>query len=125
MAITIQHRQACVGTAGEGAPGAVSGGDGQPTAARLTTEQVWHQVAKASFAVLGAIVHPAGSPQARPLLKELGSLIPAERQASGSVIEVIPQGEFLTYALGIPLSKMRDPAAAWARVPVTHQASTP
>ncbi len=52
MATTIQHKQASVGTRGEGVTRAVPGDDGQPTAARLTTEQVWHQVAKASFAVL-------------------------------------------------------------------------
>ena len=160
----------------------------------LTTKQVWHQVAKASFAVLGyvtpsgeprssgvvykliegrlcvavapdswkakhvaasgrvavtvpvrrggllslvapippatisfhaaAIVHPAGSPRARSLLKELASLIPAERQASGAVIEVVPEGEFLTYGLGVPLRKMLDPVAAQARVPVSQEGST-
>ena len=35
---------------------------GQPTAARLTTEQVWHQLAKASFAVLGYVT-PSGEPR--------------------------------------------------------------
>jgi Pyridoxamine 5'-phosphate oxidase len=193
MVTTIQRQQAHVGRAGEGVPGAVSGDGRQPTAARLTSEQVWHQVAKASFAVLGyvtpsgeprssglvyktiegrlyvavapdswkakhvaasgrvavtvpvrrggilslvapippatisfhgaAIVHPAGSPQARSCLTELASRIPKERRASGSVIEVVPEGEFLTYALGVPLRKMRDPAAAQARVPVTREAS--
>jgi Pyridoxamine 5'-phosphate oxidase len=194
MATTIQHKQARVGAAGEGVPGAVSGHEGQPMAARLTTEQVWHQVAKASFAVLShvtpageprssgvvyktvgrrlyvavapdswkarhiaagrrvavtvpvrrggilslvlpippatvsfhatAIVHPAGSPQVRSLLKELGSLIPVERRTSACVIEVVPEGAFLTYALGVPLRKMRDPAAARARIPVTQEEST-
>ena len=70
-----------------------------------------------------AIVHPAGSPQVRPLLKELGSLIPAERRACACVVEVVPEGEFLTYAFGIPLRQMRDPAAAQARVPVRHEGS--
>jgi hypothetical protein len=65
-----------------------------------------------------AIVHPAGSPRALLLLKQLGSLIPAERQDSGSIIEVVPEGEFLTYAVGVPLRKMRDPAAALGRVAV-------
>jgi len=194
MATTIQHQQARVGRAGEGVPGAVSGDGRQPTAARLTTEQVWHQVAKASFAVLGyvtpsgeprssgvvykliegrlyvavapdswkakhvaasgrvavtvpvrrggilslvapippatisfhgaAIVHPAGSPEVRSAWKELASLVPAERRASAAVIEVVPEGEFLTYALGIPLRKMLDPAAAQARVPVSREEST-
>jgi hypothetical protein len=158
-------------------------------AARLTTEQVWHQLAKASFAVLShitpageprssgvvyttvgrrlyvatapdswkarhiaasrrvavtvpvrrggllslvapippatvsfhatAIVHPAGSPAARSLSKELASLLPAERRASSCIIEVIPEGAFLTYGLGVSLSKMRTPAHA--RVPVTQE----
>jgi len=66
-----------------------------------------------------AIVHPAGSPQVRSLLKELGSLIPAERQASGSIIEIVPEGAFVTYGLGVSLMRMRDPAASQARVPVT------
>jgi hypothetical protein len=194
MATTIQHKQARVGTAGEDVPRAVPGHDGQPMADPLTTEQVWHQVAKASFAVLGhvtpageprssgvvyktvgrrlyvavapdswkarhvaagrrvamtvpvrrggilslvapippatisfhgtAIVHQAGSPRVRSLLRELGSLVPAERQASGSIIEVVPEGEFLTYGVGVPLRRMRDPAAARARIPVTQEEST-
>lgn len=185
MATTIQHQQAPIGTAGEGVPGAVSGDGRQPAAARLTTEQVWHQVAKASFAVLGyvtpsgeprssgvvyktmgrrlyvavapdswkakhvaasgrvavtvpvrrggllslvasippatisfhgaAIVHPAGSPEVRSAWKELASLVPAERRVSACVIEVVPEGEFLTYAVGVPLRKMRDRVRPRAR----------
>jgi hypothetical protein len=71
-----------------------------------------------------AIVHPAGSAQVRSLLKELASLLPAERQASACHIEILPEGEFVTYALGVPLRKMRDPAAAQARVPVTQAGRT-
>ena len=162
-------------------------------AARLTTEQVWHQVAKASFAVIGyvtpagepapaawstrpsdggctwrspptagrrhvaasgrvavtvpvrrggilsllapippatisfhgaAIVHPAGAPQVGSLLKELGSLIPAERRTSACVIEILPEGAFVTYGLGVPLRKLRDPAAARARVPMPQEPRT-
>lgn len=55
-------------------------------------------------------------PTARPLLKELGFLIPKERGTAGAIIEILPEGEFVTYALGIPLSKMRHPAAARAHV---------
>jgi hypothetical protein len=144
--------------------------------ARLTSEQVWQQVAKASFAVLSyvtpsgqprssgvvygtfgrrhvaldgrvsltvpvrrggvlalvmpippatvsfhgnAIVHPAGSAQVGPLLEELGSLLPAERRASAAIIEIRPQGAFVTYGVGVSLAKMRDSASARARVPVT------
>jgi hypothetical protein len=194
MATTIQHQQARLGTEGAGVTRAVPGGDGQPMGPRLTSEQVWDTVAKASFAVLGhvtpagqprssgvvyktvgrrlyvavapdswkarhiaasrrvavtvpvrrggllslvlpispttisfhatAIVHPAGSPQVRSLLPELGSLIPVERRTSGSIIEVVPEGAFLTYGLGVPLRMMRDPAAARGRVPVPQEGRT-
>jgi len=66
-----------------------------------------------------AIVHPAGSQEVRSLLKEIGSLIPKERQTSGAIIEIVPEGAFVTYGLGVSLMKMRDPAASRARVPVT------
>jgi hypothetical protein len=194
MATTNQHQQAGLGTAGAGVARVAPQDGGQPTAARLTTEQIWHQLAKASFAVLGyvtpageprssgvvyksvgrrlyvavapdswkarhvaasgrvavtvpvrrggllslvapippatvsfhatAIVHPAGSPQVRPLLKDLGSLLPAERRASACLIEILPEGGFVTYGLGVSLSKMRDPAAAGARVSVSPAGRT-
>jgi hypothetical protein len=34
---------------------------------------------------------------------------------------VTPEGAFLTYGVGVPLLKMRTPAAARARVPVTQE----
>jgi Pyridoxamine 5'-phosphate oxidase len=194
MAMTGQPQQAGVGRAGMGVLGAAAEDRGQPTAARLTTEQVWQQLAKASFAVLGyvtpsgeprssgvvyttvgrrlyvavapdswkarhvaasgqvaltvpvrrggilslvapippatisfhatAVVHPAGSPEARSRLRELGSLVPAERRALACLIEIIPEGAFVTYGLGVPLSKLRSPAAARARVPMTPAGRT-
>jgi hypothetical protein len=194
MAATNQHTQAPVGAAGVGTTRAAAGGGGPPMAARLTTEQVWHQLAKASFAVLGyvtpageprssgvvyktvgrrlyvavapdswkarhvavsgrvavtvpvrrggllslvapippatvsfharAIVHPAGAPQVRSLMQKLGSLLPAERRASACLIEIVPEGAFVTYGLDVSLSKLRDPAAARARVPVTPAGRT-
>src|SRR5215468_1419130 len=42
-----------------------------------------------------AVVHPAGSSQARSVLDALGSLIPQERRGSASVIEICPQGAFV------------------------------
>ncbi len=71
-----------------------------------------------------AIVHPAGSPQASALVKELGSVIPKERRACDSVIEIRPEGAFLTYGVGVPLLKMLDVTAALARVPVTTEGGT-
>jgi hypothetical protein len=65
-----------------------------------------------------ARVHPVGSPAARSLIRELASLLPAERRASACILEIVPEGAFLTYGLGVPLMRMRDPAAARARVPV-------
>jgi hypothetical protein len=65
-----------------------------------------------------AVVHPAGSPEVGALSEALGSLLPAERRASASIVEVAPQGAFLTYGVGVPLLKMRTPATARARVPV-------
>jgi len=193
MAATNQHTQAPVGAVGVGMTRAAAGAGGPPMAARLTTEQVWHQLAKGSFAVLShvtpageprssgvlyksigrrlyiatapdswkarhvaasgrvavtvpvrrggllslvtpippatisfhanAIVHRADSPEVRSVLKELASLLPAERQASACIIEVIPEGFFVTYGVGVSLMQMRDPAAAAARVPVTQEGS--
>ncbi len=36
------------------------------------------------------------------------------------MIKIVPEGEFLTYGVSVSLSKMRDPAAAQARTPVTQ-----
>ena len=191
MTTTDHHTQAPVGAASAGVTRAAAGGDGRPMAARLTSEQVWHQVAKGSFAVLShvtpageprssgvvyktvgrrlyvatapdswkarhvaasgrvavtvpvrrggllslvlpippatisfhanAIVHQADSPEVRSVLKELASLLPAERRASACIIEVIPEGSFVTYGVGVSLIQMRDPAAAAARVAVTQE----
>jgi hypothetical protein len=184
MTTTNQHQQARVAT-----------DEDRPTAARLTTEQVWQALAKASFAVLGhvtpageprssgvvyktigrrlyvavapdgwkarhiaatrrvavtvpvrwggllslvapippatvsfhgtAIVHPAASSAARSLTKELASLLPEERRTSACIVDVVPEGSFLTYGLGVSLQKMRDPAAARGRVSVTQEGGTP
>jgi Pyridoxamine 5'-phosphate oxidase len=194
MATTTQQQQAPIGTGGGEGSRAAPEHDGQPTAARLTAEQVWRQLAKASFAVLSyvtpageprssgvlyktvgrrlyivtapdswkarhvaasgrvavtvpvrrggllslvapippatvsfhgtAVVHPVDSSQVRPLLRELASLLPEERRASACILEVIPEGAFVTYGLGVSLTRMRDPAAARARVPVTQEGNT-
>jgi hypothetical protein len=194
MAARTGHEEAKA-DAGSGKPAwAVPQRGGQRAGPRLSGEQVWQQVARASFAVLSysipageprssgvvyktvgrrlivavapgswkakhvaargrvavtvpvrrggilslvapippaaisfhgaAVVHPPGSPQARSLVNEMGSLLPAERRASASVIEIVPEGAFVTYGLGVPLRKMRDPAAAQARVPVAPKEST-
>jgi len=65
-----------------------------------------------------AFVHPAGTQRTRALLERLGSLLPRERRASAAVIEIVPEGAFVTYCVGVPLHAMRDTARARARVPV-------
>jgi hypothetical protein len=71
-----------------------------------------------------AIVHAADSPRLHPLLEELGALLPADRLATGSLIEIVPEGTFVTYGVGVSLMNMRDPAAARGRVSVTQGRST-
>lgn len=60
-----------------------------------------------------ATVHPAGDVPGR-----LSSLLPPERLLSSSVVEIVPEGEFVLYGIGVPLARMREPAASRARVPV-------
>jgi len=60
-----------------------------------------------------ATVHPPGSAPDR-----LASLIPVERRASGSVVEIEPAGDFVLYGIGVPLPRMREPDASRAHVPV-------
>ena len=66
-----------------------------------------------------ATVHAGDSPRVRSVVEHLGDLLPAERRASSSVIEIVPQGWFVTYGIGASLNAMRDPKRARARVPVS------
>jgi hypothetical protein len=66
MVTTTQQQQAPI-SAGGGEGSRAAPEHGQPTAARLTTEQVWRQLAKASFAVL-SYVTPAGEPRSSGVL---------------------------------------------------------
>jgi hypothetical protein len=65
-----------------------------------------------------AIVHPAGQVLTSDAPRKLAALLPAERKASACIVEIIPDGHFLTYGIGVSLMQMRSPAAARARVPV-------
>ena len=65
-----------------------------------------------------AVVRPPGTSQTRALIERLGSLLPPERRADAAVIEIVPEGAFVTYGVGIPLREMRNTARARARVPV-------
>jgi hypothetical protein len=65
-----------------------------------------------------AIVHPPNTIDLGAVSKKLESLVPKERRAA-TVIELIPEGSFLTYGIGVSLWDMRHPAAALAHVPLT------
>jgi hypothetical protein len=63
-----------------------------------------------------AEVHPAGSMEIPP---ELASIVPPERRDEACVIEIEPEGMFVTYGIGVALLAMRTPAKSRARVPVS------
>lgn len=65
-----------------------------------------------------ATVHPAGSMEATQLPKALKALVPAERTTTAVLLELVPEGRFMTFGIGVSLSAMRDPVASRALVPV-------
>lgn len=65
-----------------------------------------------------AKVYAAGSQEALARSKQLAGLLPPERRESACIIEVVPEGDFVTYGLGVSLMDMRIPTIARARVPV-------
>ena len=54
------------------------------------------------------------------LLRELekGMAEDSERVANSSMIEVTPEGDFVTYGIGVSLLAMRDPRKAQGRAPI-------
>ena len=69
-----------------------------------------------------AIVHQPEAPPTDGVaeaLKKLAPMLPPHQRDEVAVIEVIPEGHFLTYGIGVSLMQMRDPAQASARVPVS------
>jgi hypothetical protein len=65
-----------------------------------------------------ATVHAGDSPRVHALVEQLGALLPIERRASSSVLQITPKGSFVTYGVGVSLNAMRDPVLARARLPV-------
>jgi hypothetical protein len=51
-------------------------------------------------------------------IPELAKLVPAQRRAHCVVLDLRPTGHYVTYGLGVPLLRMRDPVRSRARVPV-------
>ena len=71
-----------------------------------------HQLPFAGYRFPGGIARIAQLPD------DLARLLPEGRRASSCVIELIPEGQFLTYGLGVSLSEMRNPNVARGHLPV-------
>lgn len=65
-----------------------------------------------------AKLHPGGWLQRSPVARELRGLLPPEGRDTACIIEVVPEGAFLTYGLGVSLTGMRHPETARRRLPV-------
>jgi hypothetical protein len=65
-----------------------------------------------------ATVHAAGSLDIGSVSRDLEKLVPEERKTGSCVLELAPEGRFLTYGIGVSLRAMADPGLALARVPV-------
>jgi len=62
MATRTAHEEAKIGTRSDGVAGPIPEHDGGWMGPHLTSEQVWHALGKASFAVLGCVT-PSGEPR--------------------------------------------------------------
>jgi len=62
-----------------------------------------------------AVVHAAGT---MSIPEALSPLIPPERRSDCAIIEISPEGAFVTYGIGVALLRMRHPELSRARVPV-------
>ena len=65
-----------------------------------------------------ARVHPAGPVSIEQVPKKLISQLPRERRGAGCLLELVPEGNFLAYGLGVSLRDPAKPDAALAHVPV-------
>jgi hypothetical protein len=67
-----------------------------------------------------ATVHPAGSLDIGAISRELEKLVPESRKSGSRILELVPDGRFLTYGIGVSLMDMAKPELALARVPVAE-----
>lgn len=65
-----------------------------------------------------AILHAPGSATVREMTEQLKSVLPPDRRDDVTVIELAPEGRFLTYGIGVSLMQMRKPELARGRVDV-------
>jgi hypothetical protein len=64
-----------------------------------------------------AIVHAPGSLSPEDAAA-FAPYHPAAVRQMGEVIELVPEGRFMTYGIGIPFTKMREPAQAMCHAPI-------
>ena len=74
-----------------------------------------------TFCGLAKILDPGETPQELVQAIYRGMAENEELMAESCLIEVTPVKEFLTYGVGIPMMKMRDPKQARGRAPVGVQ----
>ena len=78
----------------------------------------WIKIPQATITFCG-LAHVISAAEASPEIKQAIFRGVAEELIAGScLIEVTPVGEFITYGVGIPLMKMRQPELARGRAPV-------
>jgi hypothetical protein len=66
-----------------------------------------------------ATVHPPGSITRSSLPAPLRKLLPETGDEPICMLELAPEGRFLTYGVGVSLMQMRDPAIAIGHAPVS------
>lgn len=65
-----------------------------------------------------ALVHPQGSLDVSQMSDAFAKSLPEDRR-NGCVLELVPEGRFVTYGIGVSLSDMRKPELAKQLVPVS------
>ncbi len=65
-----------------------------------------------------ATMHRAGTAQAEQVPGELLKRLPAATRDDMALIELVPEGDFVTYGIGVSLREFADPNAAPGRVGV-------
>jgi hypothetical protein len=67
-----------------------------------------------------ALVHRSDAPEIARIGDRLTRLLPTENQDDTVILEIVAEGEFVTYGIGVSLMKMRDTEGARGRVPVDN-----
>lgn len=65
-----------------------------------------------------AVVRAPDDPAMADRLDALGPLLPPHDRSGLAVLEITPEGDFLTYGIGVPLMRMRVPEEARGKVAV-------